>query len=96
MTKRELPEAYSRQRLLSLKQAAELLGISVASLLRMIKRRELGPFIRIGLRRGGLEAGPVLDLVKTRKAQAEERQAKECEARKARSEEPATRSRPDG
>jgi excisionase family DNA binding protein len=82
MTKRELPEAYSRKRLLSLKQAAEFLSVSVATLQRMIKRGELGPLIPIGLRRKGLRAGPLLDVVREREAGAREAKGGELLTRK--------------
>jgi hypothetical protein len=67
----ELPEPYLRERLLSVAQTAQLFGVSPSSVRRMIRRGEVGPLIRIGLRRQGLRAGPLLDAVKRRERAAE-------------------------
>ena len=72
--RQELPAEYSRERLLSVLQTAQLLGVSAASVRRMIRRGELGPLIPIGLRRRGLRAGPLLDVL--RKQEAREREAR--------------------
>jgi hypothetical protein len=69
-----LPPDYLRERLLSVLQTAELLGVSPSSVKRMIRRGELGPLITIGLRRQGLRAGPLLDAI--RRGEAKEREAR--------------------
>ena len=67
-----LPTFLERHRILSVEQAAEMMGFSVAHVRRMYRTGKLPKPMKIGGRKGGWQAGVLIDLIADRASRTQE------------------------